>query len=197
MEPYEIIAAPFDLWIAPVAEPFPAINAAPAGGWVKVGTNGAKNYGEDGVTVAHEEEIEEFRFLGTTGPLKAVRTSEGLMMTLMLHDISLEQYRLALGMNTVATTAPGAGTAGFKKLGLSKGFNVAERAALLRGPSPYGAGWNLQYELPRAYLRAEAEVVYSKGEPAGLEITLVALEALSGAADEKFGRLIAQNANPT
>lgn len=194
MEPFEIIAAPFDVYVAPVGEAFPAIDADPAGNWTKVGTNGSKNISEDGITVAHEEEIEEFRFLGTTGPLKAVRTSEGLKFTFVLHDVSLEQYAAALNFNSVTDTAPGAGVAGHRAVNLHKGNDVAERAVLLRGPSPYGAGFNMQYECPRAYVMSEAEVVYQKGEPAGLEITFVALEDPSADAGEEFGVLRAQDA---
>jgi len=197
MEPYEIIAAPFDVWVAALGEAFPLIDAAPGGGWTKVGTNGNKNISEDGVTVSHEESIEEFRMLGATGPIKASRTSEGLSVSFMLHDITLEQYRAALGFNALTTVAAASGTAGYKWAGLAKALDVAERAVLIRGPSPYGDSWNLQYQVPRAYVRSEAEVVYQKGEPAGLEITFVALVDLDAATEaEQFGRIVAQHAAP-
>src|SRR3972149_2836427 len=144
MEPYEIIAAPFDVWVAALGEAFPLIDAAPGGGWTKVGTNGNKNISEDGVTVSHEESIEEVRMLGAPGPIKASRTSEGLSVSFMLHDITLEQYRAALGFNALTTVAAASGTAGYKWAGLATALDVAERAALLRGPSPYGDSWDLQ-----------------------------------------------------
>lgn len=197
MEPYEIIASPFQAYLAAEGEAFPLIDAQPAGGWTLLGTNGNKNISEDGVTVAHEEDIEEFRMLGATGPLKASRVSEGLMISFTLHDISLEQYANALNFNTVTTNAPGVGVAGFKEINLYKGIQLPTRALLLRGVSPYGAGWNLQYEIPRVYPSAEAEVVYSKGEPAGLELTFTALIDLGAAAGEEFGRLVAQHAAAT
>lgn len=196
MEPFEIIAAPFEVYVAPVGEAFPLINAAPAGNWDLIGTNGNKNISEDGVTVAHEEDIEEFRMAGATGPVKAARTSEGLSISFVLHDLTLEQYAAALNFGTVTDTAAGAGTAGFREIDLYKGLDLAERAVLIRGPSPYGAGFNMQYQLPRCYLRSEAEVVFQKGEPAGLEITLTALMDLGASAGEEFGKLVAQDAAP-
>src|SRR5262245_60682115 len=116
--PYEVIAAPYTVYIAPIGESFPAINATPAGNWVKVGTNGDLNYQDDGVTVQHSQTIEKWRSLGDTGVRKVFRTEEDLLIRLMLADVSLEQYRHALNMNAVSTTAAGSGTAGFKKLGL-------------------------------------------------------------------------------
>ena len=124
MQPYEIVAGPFTLWLAPVATAFPLIDAAPAGAWTKVGTGGDRNYSEDGVTVAHSQTIEVARPVGATGPVKAWRTEEDLMVRLTLWDITLEQYRTALNGVAVTTTAAGAGTAGFKRIGLSQGQDV-------------------------------------------------------------------------
>lgn len=198
MEPYEIIAAPFSLYLAPVGEAFPDVDEAPSGGWVLVGTNGSKNYSEDGVTVTHEQTIEEFRFLGSTGPLKASRTEEGLIVMMTLHDITLEQYIAALNFNSVSTTAAGAGTPGTKDANLFMGLTLAERALLVRGDgvSSYGAGWSMQYQVPRVVQRASPEVVYQKGEPAGLELEFMALVDLNATAGEEFGKLIVQNADP-
>ena len=44
-----------------------------------LGTNGARNYAEDGITVTHEQTIEQFRGLRGTGPVKAFRTAEQLI----------------------------------------------------------------------------------------------------------------------
>ena len=196
MEPFEIIAAPYEVWLAPVGTAFPVINVAPAGTWTRLGTNGSRNISEDGVTITHEDEIEEFRMLGATGPIKAVRTSEGLSASFVLHDLTLEQYLHILNMNTMTTVPAGTGVAGHRHVNLYKGPTVATRAALIRGAGPYGANWNLQYELRRCYLRGEGEVVYQKGEPAGLEIGLVALVDAGAPAGQEFGILRAQHAAP-
>lgn len=194
MEPFEIVAAPFTLWLAPVGTAFPAIDAAPAVAWIKVGTSGDRNYSDDGVTVAHSQNIEQARPVGATGPVKAWRTEEDLMIRLTLWDITLEQYAVALNGNEVSTTAAGVGTAGFKEIGLSQGQEVTAYALLARGLSAYGDGYAAQYEVPRCYQSASPEPVFTKGEPAGLELEFTALEDLNAANDaERFGRLVMQH----
>jgi hypothetical protein len=196
-EPYEIVAAPFTLWVAPVGTSFPTIEEAPGGSWTKVGTSGDLNYTEDGVTVEHPQSVEFFRALGSTGPRKAFRTEEELLISLNLADLTLEQYALALNHNTVTTLAPAPGEIGSKKIGLSRGLEVPQRALLVRGAnaSPYGTGWGAQYEVPVAVQIGEPEVVFQKGEPAGLSLQWAALEDPDAAsAAERFGRLVAQNA---
>ena len=198
MEPFEIIAAPFTVWVAPVGTAFPLINVAPAAPWVLLGTRGNFNYSEDGVTVTHEEEIEELRMLGATGPITARRVSEGCVVGLTMHDLTLEQYLHILEHQTLTTVAAGTGIAGHRSIGLSRGTTVRQRALLVRGPSPYGAGWNMQYELARGFFRSEAEVVYQKGEPAGLELQFVSLVNLATSTPEhqQLGVLRAQHAAP-
>lgn len=198
MEPYEIIAAPLTVWQAPVGEAFPEIDAAPAGNWEKIGTLGDQEYAEEGVTVAHPQTIETYRGLGNTGPIKAFRTEEDFMIRFVLNDLTLEQYALVLNGNTVTTTAAGAGTAGFKELPSYRGLTVARYALLARGIwSPYGAGWNAQYEVPVCYQSASPEPVYQKGTPAGLAFEFTALIDTNAASEaERFGRIKIQDADP-
>ena len=195
MEPYEIIGAPYTLWLAPVGEAFPLIDAAPAGNWIKVGTNGDKNYSEDGVTVAHSQSFEQARPAGATGPVKAWRTEEDLMIRLSLWDLTLEQYAKAMNDATVATTAAGSGTAGFKTIGLSQGQDVALYSMLVRGISPYG-NFNAQYQVPRVYQSGNPEPVFKKGEPAALDLEFTALEDLSAGETLRFGSLVSQHQAP-
>lgn len=200
--PYEIIAAPFVAYHAPVGTAFPAIEEEPGVAWTLIGTNGDRNISEDGVTVKHSETVEEVRTLGSMGPVKAFRTEEGLNLSFTLLDLSLENYAVALNHNAVTTVAPGV-HGGYKKVGLSRGRNLPERALLIRGAvSPYGNGdvdWNMQYEVERAVQIGEPEVVYTKGgDPAGLALEWLCLEDPDAASeDERFGRLLAQNADPT
>jgi hypothetical protein len=195
-QPFEIIAAPFTLYIAPAGTAFPAIGAAPAGDWVKVGTSGDRSETEEGVTVSHSQELNPIRSAGSTGPVKAFRTEEGLVIGLALLDVTLEQYKLALNSNTIATTAAGVGTAGFKALKLYQGTQVATMALLLRGEaSPYGDAYKSQYECPLAYQSGSPEIVYTKGEPATLALEFTALEDPSAATpDMRFGRVVMQHA---
>lgn len=194
--PFEIIAAPFTLYVAPTGTAFPAIDAAPGVAWTKVGTSGDLNYTEDGVTVQHSQSVELWRALGSTGARKAFRTEEGLTISLTLADLSLEQYQLALNGNAITDTAAALNTAGVRKIGLSRGREVKQYALLVRGgESPYGEDFALQYEVPVAVESGEPEVVARKGEPAALALTFQALEDPNAAsATERFGRLLAQDA---
>lgn len=195
MEPFEIIAAPFSVYAAPVGEAFPLIDAAPAGNWALIGTSGDENYSEDGVTVVHSQTIEKVRTAGTTGGRKAFRTAEDMMVRLTLLDMSLEHYNKALNDNAVATTAAGVGTAGFKALNLYRGLDVALMALLVRGEvSPEGDSWKSQYQIPVCFQSGSPEPVFRKGNPVGLALEFDVLEDPSAAsAAEKFGKLIVQH----
>jgi hypothetical protein len=196
-EPYEILAAPFDVYLAPVGTAFPEVDATPGVSWDLLGTNGAANYAEDGITVTHDQTIEIFRGLRGTGPVKAFRTAETLSLGFVLHDVSLEQYAKAINDATVTDNAAGGGNAGFRELDLHQGPDVAVFALLCKSPinSPYGDGMAMQYEVPKVYQGANPTLVYRKGQPAGLAITFTVLEDLEAASDaERFGRLVAQDA---
>jgi len=195
--PYEIIAAPFKVYFAPVGTAFPLINAAPIAPWALVGSSGDLNYLDEGVKVSHSQTMNPFRALGDAGVRKTFRTEEDLMIGLTLADLTLEQYAHALNSNAVTTVAAGAGTAGYKKIGLSRGFSVATVALLVRGPSPYGDGWTMQFEVPRAAQTGNPEPVMQKGEPAALALEWTALVDPNAATEfERFGVLRAQSAAP-
>jgi len=197
MEPYEIIGAPFTLWVADTGTAFPLIDAAPGVGWTKVGTNGDRNYSEDGVTVAHAQTLNYARPAGATGPVKAFRSEEDMRITLELWDLTLEQYAFAMNRNPVTTTAAGVGTAGFKDIGVYRGVHVEEMALLIRGVSAYDADMAAQYEVPRAIDAGNPEVKFTKGVPAGLALEFMAMEDLAAAsAAERFGRLVMQHQAP-
>jgi hypothetical protein len=197
--PYEVLAQPFTLYLAPEGSTFPLIDADPTAPWVKIGSSGDLNYTEDGVTVTHNQTVETFRALGSTGPRKAFRTEEELHISLTLADVTLEEYAKALEHNTVSTNAASSGVAGYKELGLSRGLSVERRALLVKSPNgPYGDGWPMQYEVPVVVQIGEPEVVYVKGEPAGIMLEFLALEDPdAGNNAERFGRILAQNADPT
>lgn len=190
MAPYEILAGPLTLFLAPVGTAFPLLTAAPAAGWFKVGTSGDANYDESGVTVSHVEKLESARTAGTTGPRKAWRTEEDLMIGVTMLDVSLEQYALALNGNAVKTVAAAVGQPGAKTIGLSQGQDVTAYALLARGSSAYADGLPAQYEVPRCYQSANPKPVFKKGTPAGIELEFTALEDLAATAiSERFGRL--------
>ena len=194
MTPYEILAGPYTLWLAPVGTAFPILTAVPAVAWVKIGTNGDANYDDEGVTVSHVLKQEVARPAGRTGPVKAWTTEEDLMISLKLWDVSVEQYATALNKAAITTVAAGVGTPGTKKVGLSQGAEITQYALLARGLSPYGDNYVAQYEVPRCFQSANAKPVYKKGKPATLDLEFTALEDLGAAsAAERFGRLISQH----
>lgn len=186
--PYEIIAAPAKIWVAPVGTVFPAIDAEPNQNWTLLGKSGDKNISEEGVTISHPQSVEIFRALGSTGPRKVVRTEEDLMISFTLLDLTLEMYRRLLNQNALTQIEAASGVAGVKKLALQRGRIVNRFALVARGPSPYGENWNMQYKVPIVVEMGEPEVVFQKGEPAGLLFELQAVEhELDG-----FGELEAQ-----
>jgi hypothetical protein len=75
---------------------------------------------------------------------------------------------------------------------MNQGYDVALFALLARSrsASPYGDAWNLQYWVPVCYQSDEPEVVYKKGEPAGLKVKFMALQD----ATNGFGVVRAQTA---
>lgn len=197
MEPYEILAGPLTLYLAPVGTAFPAVDAAPGDDWTLIGTSGDENYGDEGVTVTHSQTFEQARPAGTTGPVKAWRSEESLMIALVLWDMTLEQYQATLNGNALTTTAAASEAAGTKKIGLSRGHEVATYALLARGSSPYGDGFVAQYEVPRCYDSGSAAPVYRKASPAALALEFTALEDQDASDEtERFGRLIAQHQAP-
>lgn len=192
--PFEIIAAPFTAWVAPVATAFPDVDEAPGGAWTKVGTSGARSMTEDGVNVSMPQTMEGFRSLGSTGKRKMFRTEEDCLIGFTIADLTLEQVQIALNGNTVTAAAAAAGTPGTKTIGLTRGLNVTQYALLVRGPSPYMADGAMQFEVPVCVQIGSPELAFTKGgDPAGVALQFEALE--SGSTEsEYFGRLVAQTA---
>lgn len=186
--PYEVIAAPFTLFRAPVGEAFPDVTAVPAGGWVKVGSSGPLNYDRDaGVTLEHRQTTVPWRSFGDAGARKTFRSEEDLIIRLTLVDLTPEQYALGLNDNTVTTAG------GTKTVGLSRGFTVATHALLIRGEvSPLGPTGAMQYEIPIAAQQGSPSVVYKNSVPAGIALEWMALVDPTQPADEYFGRLVVE-----
>lgn len=192
--PYEIIAAPFTVWVAPVSTACPAIDDVISAPWAKVGSSGDLNYSDEGVTVAHAQSIEKFRALGDSGSRKVFRTEEDVMVRLQLADLTLEQYRHAINSNTITTTPAAGANPGTKKLGLSRGFTVATMALLVVGPSPYDEEGNLYFYVPRAAQTGNPEIVMRKNTPALLALEWTALVDPNAATpDVRFGYILAQH----
>jgi hypothetical protein len=187
MNQYELLTGVGRLYVAPVGTAFPALSATPAGSWVDVGET------RDGVTITHEQTIEEAQCDQILGPLKAFRTDEALGVQTNLVCANLERMADLLGA-TVADTPPGSGTIGSREVHLHCGDTVKEYALLFRGDSPYGA-YPAQYEVPRGYFRDAMTLNHRKGETVTLPANFRALVDLTASNDEdRFGRLVAQDA---
>lgn len=182
--PFEIIAGPANVWIAPTGTAFPAVNAAPGGGWTALG------YTDGGITVTHEQDITQLMVDQLTIPVKTIRTTEGITVEFSLAQLTLERYLYAINAPTVVTTA---GPPATKEIPLQQGDVVRTRALLVRGPSPYG-DWNMQYELPVVYQAENPSVTFTRDDKAVLATSFTALADTGAAPGSQFGRLIAQSA---
>lgn len=191
--PHQITASPLTVYLAPTGETFPEVDAAPAGNWVKLGTEGAKDYNEEGVTVTLSETVETFTGAESTAPRKAFRTEEGLVLAFMLADLSPEQYALILDDATVTTTPAGASQPGEKEIDLLRGISVHQYALLAKGESTVDNALALQYEWPTVFQSGSPAPVHAKGAPAALAVEFTALEVTAG----NFGNLKIQTAVAT
>lgn len=171
--PFEIVAAPLTVYLAPVATAFPLLDVAPSGSWTKLGTSGDKNYEEEGVKATHDQKIEVFRSAGGTGPRKAWRTEEDFLLEFTLVDLTPEQYAKVLNDATVTTVA---GPPATKKFNIQQGLVVAQFALLARGKSTVDDTKSAQYEVSLAIQAGNPEPAFNKGKPAGLACQFQALE---------------------
>ena len=192
MSDLNIINGPLSLYFAAVGTAFPLVDDDPPTGFTLIGTSGAKNYMEDGVSVAMNQSIEAFRGLGSTIPLKAFRTEEDLVVTVQMADLTLAEVRRALNENAVTNTSASSGIPGKDEINLNRNADVNTIALLVRGlgKSPQFETGNLQFELDKAYEGGSQELTFVKGEPAGVLLEFHALEDDAG----NVGRLLVQTA---
>ncbi len=192
MSDLNIVNGPLSLYFAAVGTAFPLVDDDPPTGFTLIGTSGAKNYMEDGVSVAMNQSIEAFRGLGSTIPLKAFRTEEDLVVTVQMADLTLAEVRRALNENAVTNTSASSGIPGKDEINLNRNVDVNTIALLVRGlgKSPQFATGNLQFELDKAYEGGSQEMTFVKGEPAGVLLEFHALEDDAG----NVGRLLVQTA---
>lgn len=183
VEPFAIVVGVGDIYLAPVGEAFPAIDAAPGGNWAHMGSTD-----DDGVTVTHQRSLTLHTKGNSFLPQKATIESAGEEITCNLCELSVERYAKLLNDAAVTTVAAGAGTAGYKRFDIAPA--IAQFALLVRGPSPVMNGY-AQYEYPRVTPTGDVEVKYAK-EKSLLPCTFMAWEDLSNPG--RFGQFRAQTA---
>jgi hypothetical protein len=192
----EVVAAPYEVWVAPVGTAAPAIDAAPGVGWEELGQNGIDNQGSDGVALGFGETVTSFTPAGKTLPVKQWRTDESLSVAFSLVDMTVETLSKILDDAAITTVAAGAGVAGEKSISLVRGTQVKTFALLVRGLSPYddGTGLQAQYEFGRVSQSGSQAPKYVKGTPAELACEFTVLGTVTGD-DEAIYR--AEDAPPT
>lgn len=194
--PLEILTGPLKIYLAPVGEAMPAVDATPAGNWLVLGTSGEKSYSEDGVTISQPQTIEEIFVAGSTGPVKAVRTQEGLMVAVTIYDMTMEEYVRCINNVAATDVAAGLGTVGTRTTELRRGPDVVEFALVAKGltSSPELASVPAQFQILRAYVGGEPSLVFTKGKPVGLTMEFHALEDSTASTDaERFGQFVYQH----
>lgn len=184
--PFEIIAGPGQVWLAPVGEAFPAINAAPAGNWVDLGET------DGGIEIAFPQEIKELETDQAFFPKKPIRVKQRCTVKFSLAELTLENFARVLNGVTVTDTPAGAGTPGHRSIPLQGSSSVKQYALLIRGPSPYG-DWYLQFELDRVYQQGEPTTRFVKDDKSVLATEWNCLE---GSTTNQVGVLRAQDAAP-
>jgi hypothetical protein len=174
----EVVAAPLTLYLAAIGTAFPAIDAAEGTfdvAWEKLGTEGDANYDDTGVTVSHAETVNDFTPAGRTMPVKRFRTGETFEITLNLVDLSPAAYAKVMNDATVTTVAAASGVAGEESFSLYRGDQVNSFAVLARGMSSIDNTLNMQYEFAIAFVSVNGNVVWNKGVPAMLPVSILAV----------------------
>ena len=170
--PHEVLAAPLEVWLADVGTTFPDVHEPEASfpaGWTLLGTEGSRNYTDDGVIVNHGEEVLDWTPAGSTMPAKRFRTAESFEITLNLADVSAAMY--ALVMNDAAVTDGG----NYKTFSLYRGDQVNSFAVFARGMSGEDNAYYMSYDFSRAFVSVNGEVTFNKGEVAALPVSILAV----------------------
>lgn len=195
--PFEIVAAPLSLYLAPVGTAFPAVDTPASSfpvAWTTVGSNiYGPSYDTDaaGITVTHNQTFATFTPVGTTAPIKMWRTDEQLTIAITLADITPAMYALSMNQVALTTVTPTTGVAGSISMPLLQGIAVTNFALLARGVSAINDAFNAQYQVPCVYQSANPAPVYKKGAPAELAITFATMLDPAG---NGFGTLVQQTA---
>lgn len=184
--PFSRLIGPLSIYLGPVGEAVPAVNATPAGNWILLGPT------DEEQTMQHMGELEYLRDNDHTGAVKAVRPEEDVVYAFKLVGLTLENYGRIL--NVVTEVESAGGPPATKTLRIKRGYYPTEYALLAKGSvlSPYGAFPGM-YVIPRGVFDGEPEPTFTKDEGAALEVEFHALEDdTQGDADKSLGWLVVQ-----
>jgi hypothetical protein len=189
VEPFEILVGVGELFVGPASEPEPLVTATPAGLWVSMGET------DGGVTITPTQSITTFNTDQTTAPVKAIRTDETLTIETNLAEATLEHLAAVLSQ-TVTDTPPTTAITGIgtREMTLYRGPNVAVKAVLFRGVSPYG-DFNGQFYIPYGFMDGDTGMSFSKDGKTLIPVSFQALADPNASSEaDKFGHYIVQDA---
>lgn len=178
------------VYVAPVGTAFPAVDDAEAAfdaAWFRIGTDGAKSYAEDGVTVRRNVTSEDVRTLGTTLIRKTAITEAGFEVEFNVLDMDPAQVMLAWGGDETDVTdvVPGAGVPGTSTIVVPTSPTPVRRAVLVRYPmSPEGVEFNTDVHIQDATQVGGGEATIAKGGAMQWQHLWKVLEPASGNAIE-------------
>jgi hypothetical protein len=187
MEPFSRLIGPCKVYIAPTGEAASAVNATPAGNWVRLGVT------DGGQKVKHSGELEYFTDDDHSSDVMATRPHEVHEVEMTVVGLDMNTYARLL--DRVADIVTAGGPPATSKIPLKRGHTPYEYALLLKGEarSPFGALPG-QYWIPRCVIDGEFEVDHQKEESAGIEIIFHALEDDDQTEADRLGYLIVQSA---
>ena len=167
--PTELIAGPLTLYVADMGQGHPEIGEAPPSPWALLGAN----ISDGGVTFEHSETVNEYSPLHTPATTKLFREREMLNLTCQVDDLSAEVWARIANGASVTTQAAQSGAGGYQSFRVGAGFTIRYYSLLIRGTSPEDNALNLQALAPNAYISWTGGPTFVKGEPAGLELSIM------------------------
>mgnify|MGYP003977896907 FL=1 len=190
----EIINGAFDVYTAAIDTAYEDIATDSVVGWDKIGTNSTRHYGEEGVVLSANQEMQKHFFAGGTEVLKISRSQEEVIYSFTLFDLVSAQFVKAFNLATSTTdVAPGSGTGGYQHWDLLRGLTVNGLALLIRGTnkSPDLVTENVQIEVPHVVQIASLEIVHNKADDAGLKFELQAVADYTyNSGNSPYGRIL-------
>jgi hypothetical protein len=168
-QPFEQLTGTLQVYVAPVGEAEPAVNATPAGNWYLLGpTDGEQS-------VQHAGALTYFTDNDHQSKVKAVRPEEDEIIAFTLVGMALEDYARVL--DDAANLVSAGGPPATRTMPLKRGAVPNEFAMLLKGAaaSPYGA-FPGQYMIPRGVFDGEPQPTWAKDGRPALECEFHAIE---------------------
>lgn len=176
VSPYEILAARYNLFVAPAGTAIPTLESgAPGGAYTRLGKNGYRNITRDGVLFNSPRTYEKFRGLGSAYFTKAFLTDADVMLEATLADFRLEMLRYAFNNNNV--TAEAAGGNFVKKIGLTLDLNPVPFRVIAYSAegSPYG-NFGARIVLRHAVILSSQEFRATRSSPILTKLTFDGME---------------------